>query len=135
MYLSQSQISGWRRKYCLRRRYKGHRIRRFSQGLSRHKLAPTGRSLFHGALTNRRLRSCPNQHPLKPPVLSVRVNQRFVLWTGGGRIFLFHPLTNVCGPEIRQGRKSIVRLCITFKLLSWFLCTSGLFCPEFLGGN
>ena len=65
MYLSQSQISGWRRKYCLRRRYKGHRIRRFSQGLSRHMLAPWGAPLFHGALTKSPPAIVPESAPFK----------------------------------------------------------------------
>lgn len=66
MYLSQSQISGWRRKYCLRRRYKGHRIRRFSKGLSRHILVRQSLSaVFHGALTKSRPAIVPESAPFK----------------------------------------------------------------------
>ena len=102
MYLSQSQISGWRRKCCLRRRYKGHRIRRFSQGLSRHKLAPTGRSLFHGALTKSPPAIVPESAPVKTARSVCSGESTLCPLDWRRKDFLFHPLTNVCGPEIRQ---------------------------------
>ena len=101
MYLSQSQISGWRRKYCLRRRYKGHRIRRFSKGLSRHILVRQSLSaVFHGALTKSRPAIVPESAPFKTARSVCSGESTLCPLDWRRKDFFFHPLTNVCSPEI-----------------------------------
>ena len=103
MYLSQSQISGWRRKYCLRRRYKGHRIRRFSKGLSRHILVRQSLSaVFHGALTKSRPAIVPESAPFKTARSVCSGESTLCPLDWRRKDFLFHPLTNVCSPEMTR---------------------------------
>lgn len=103
MYLSQSQISGWRRKYCLRRRYKGHRIRRFSKGLSRHILVRQSLSaVFHGALTKSRPAIVPESAPFKTARSVCSGESTLCPLDWRRKDFLFHPLTNVCSPEMSR---------------------------------
>ena len=122
MYLSQSQISGWRRKYCLRRRYKGHRIRRFSKGLSRHILVRQSLSaVFHGALTKSRPAIVPESAPFKTARSVCSGESTLCPLDWRRKDFLFHPLTNVCSPEMsrelftdpkvqRKSARSLVRV-------------------------
>lgn len=103
MYLSQSQISGWRRKYCLRRRYKGHRIRRFSKGLSRHILVRQSLSaVFHGALTKSRPAIVPESAPFKTARSVCSGESTLCPLDWRRKDFLFHPLTNVYSPEMSR---------------------------------